>query len=103
MVMPHYHHNPPPAPTTQTGTRTLTPEKLAKLRSQLDVVQGNIQVMSEMLIAVTPGYVNPEDDELLKVSFYNISIISLNILISDVFLFKSECDYLKICKKIDAG
>ena len=53
----------------QTGTRTLTQEKLAKLRSQLDVVQGNIQVMSEMLIAVTPGEENPDDRELLKVMF----------------------------------
>ena len=57
----------PPASHRTTGPRTLTPEKLAKLRSQLDVVQGNVQVMSEMLIAVTPGEENPDDRSLLKV------------------------------------
>lgn len=67
MISPQYHHYPPAAPTHQIGARTLTPEKLAKLRSQLDVVQGNIQVMSEMLVAVTPGQENPEDYELLEV------------------------------------
>jgi hypothetical protein len=61
--------NQPPAVRQATGTTTLTPEKFAKLRSQLDVVQGNVQVMSEMLIAVTPGEETPEDRELLKVMF----------------------------------
>ena len=53
----------------RAGSRTLTPERLAKLRSQLDVVQGNIQVMSEMLIAITPGEESSEDRDLLTVSF----------------------------------
>ncbi|CAB4004567.1 TOM1 2 [Paramuricea clavata] len=68
---PVVHHpqqgiDQPPVVRQATGTRTLTPEKFAKLRSQLDVVQGNVQVMSEMLIAVTPGEETPEDRELLK-------------------------------------
>ncbi|XP_028395528.1 TOM1-like protein 2 [Dendronephthya gigantea] len=53
------------APRHTTGPRTLTTEKLAKLRSQLDVVQGNIQVMSEMLIAVKPGEESLDDHSLL--------------------------------------
>ena len=53
----------------RAGSRTLTPERLAKLRSQLDVVQGNIQVMSEMLIAITPGEESSEDRDLLTVGF----------------------------------
>ena len=69
VVAPAYNPQPTYNPTTHhtTGTRSLTQEKLAKLRSQLDVVQGNVQVMSEMLIAVTPGEESPEDRDLLKV------------------------------------
>ena len=61
-----------PAPQQRSGPRTLTPEKLAKLRSQLDVVQGNIQVMSEMLIVVTPGEESSEDRDLLTVSLFRL-------------------------------
>ncbi|XP_046855604.1 TOM1-like protein 2 [Xenia sp. Carnegie-2017] len=57
----------PPQPSPQAGwSRTISPEKLAKLRSQLDVVQGNIQVMSEMLLNASPGQESPDDEQLLK-------------------------------------
>ena len=67
-----------PAIQQRSGSRTLTPEKLAKLRSQLDVVQGNIQVMSEMLIVVTPGEESSEDRDLLTVSLF--CVVFRNIL-----------------------
>lgn len=44
-----------------------TQEQLAKLRSELDVVQGNVRVMSEMLTELTPGNVDSSDLELLQV------------------------------------
>lgn len=44
-----------------------TPEQLAKLRSELDIVQGNVQVMSEMLTELTPGQEEAGDLELLQV------------------------------------
>lgn len=43
----------------------LSPENLAKLRSELDVVQGNIRVLSEMLTELSPGKEHPSDLELL--------------------------------------
>ncbi|KAK3740677.1 hypothetical protein QZH41_019048 [Actinostola sp. cb2023] len=62
---------PPPAPVQQppiamTGPVIPTPEQLAKLRSELDIVQGNVQVMSEMLTQMTPGQEEAGDLELLQ-------------------------------------
>ena len=46
-----------------------TQEQLAKLRSELDVVQGNVRVMSEMLTELSPGNCDSSDLELLQVSY----------------------------------
>ncbi|CAG5897723.1 unnamed protein product, partial [Menidia menidia] len=61
----------PPAPAaTQTaavpGPITATPEQIARLRSELDVVRGNIKVMSEMLTEMVPGQEDASDLELLQ-------------------------------------
>ncbi|XP_041852070.1 TOM1-like protein 2 isoform X3 [Melanotaenia boesemani] len=61
----------PPAPaTTQAsgmpGPITATPEQIARLRSELDVVRGNIKVMSEMLTEMVPGQEDASDLELLQ-------------------------------------
>lgn len=62
-------------PVTMTGPVNPTPEQLAKLRSELDIVQGNVQVMSEMLTEMTPGQEEAGDLELLQVLrlFSNLS------------------------------
>ena len=83
-------------PAPATGTRTLTQEKLAKLRSQLDVVQGNVQVMSEMLIAVTPGEENPDDRELLKVMFYGGVLVINGIVLYQFILIDIACDFERL-------
>ena len=43
----------------------MTPEQIAKLRSELDVVQNNAQVFGEMLITLQPGEEHPQDLEFL--------------------------------------
>ncbi|XP_078096387.1 TOM1-like protein 2 isoform X12 [Mustelus asterias] len=43
-----------------------TPGRLARLRSELDVVRGNAKVMSEMLTETIPGQENQSDFELLQ-------------------------------------
>ncbi|KAJ1522515.1 hypothetical protein ONE63_001703 [Megalurothrips usitatus] len=43
----------------------LTPEQLAKLQSELDVVQANMSVLNEMLNELTPREEHPSDLELL--------------------------------------
>ena len=43
---------------------------MAKLKSELDVVQQNCKVFSEMLTEMTPGQENSSDLELLLVSGY---------------------------------
>ncbi|KAM8845498.1 TOM1-like protein 2 isoform 2-T2 [Spinachia spinachia] len=59
-----------PASTTQASLLpspiTATPEQIARLRSELDVVRGNTKVMSEMLTEMVPGQENASDLELLQ-------------------------------------
>ncbi|XP_067415507.1 target of Myb1 membrane trafficking protein [Emydura macquarii macquarii] len=43
-----------------------TPEQIGKLRSELEVVNGNMKVMSEMLTELMPGQADPSDLELLQ-------------------------------------
>jgi len=45
----------------------MTPEQIAKLRSELDVVQTNAQVLGEMLITLQPGEEHSQDLDLLMV------------------------------------
>ncbi|KAK5856364.1 hypothetical protein PBY51_007967 [Eleginops maclovinus] len=61
---------PSPVPTTHTshvpGPITATPDQIARLRSELDVVRGNTKVMSEMLTEMVPGQEDASDLELLQ-------------------------------------
>lgn len=43
--------------------------QIARLRSELDVVRGNVKVMSEMLTEMVPGQEDASDLELLQVKF----------------------------------
>ncbi|NXJ88043.1 TOM1 protein, partial [Corythaixoides concolor] len=45
---------------------TPTPEQIEKLRSELEVVNGNMKVMSEMLTELVPSQAEPSDLELLQ-------------------------------------
>jgi hypothetical protein len=45
----------------------MSAEQVAKLRSELDVVQTNAQVFGEMLVTLQPAEENPQDYELLMV------------------------------------
>ena len=44
-----------------------SPEQLSKLRSELDIVEGNVRVLSEMLTELQPGQEEPNDYKLLVV------------------------------------
>ncbi|XP_058509501.1 TOM1-like protein 2 isoform X1 [Solea solea] len=65
---------PKPAPTpapavhvsTAPGPIIATPEQIARLRSELDIVRGNVKVMSEMLTEIVPGQEDASDLELLQ-------------------------------------
>ncbi|XP_053193724.1 TOM1-like protein 2 isoform X1 [Scomber japonicus] len=63
---------PAPAPTSAAQVPqvpspiTATPEQIARLRSELDVVRGNIKVMSEMLTEMVPSQEDASDLELLQ-------------------------------------
>ncbi|XP_038163677.1 TOM1-like protein 2 isoform X4 [Cyprinodon tularosa] len=65
---------PKPSQSTPTTTQasnipspvTVTPEQIARLRSELDIVRGNIKVISEMLTELVPGQEDASDLELLQ-------------------------------------
>ncbi|KAK2915923.1 hypothetical protein Q8A67_000297 [Cirrhinus molitorella] len=57
--------NPTQIPTA-SGSITANPEQIARLRSELDVVRGNVKVMSEMLTEMVPGQEEASDLELLQ-------------------------------------
>uniref|UniRef100_A0A915JX64 VHS domain-containing protein n=1 Tax=Romanomermis culicivorax TaxID=13658 RepID=A0A915JX64_ROMCU len=50
-----------------TGSVLLNDVQLTKLRSELDIVNGNVKVLMEMLGELHPGNEDPEDLQLLKV------------------------------------
>lgn len=58
---------PVPAVQAPSGPVVPTPEQLGKIRSELDIVHGNITVMSEMLTEMTPGQEEAGDLQLLQV------------------------------------
>ncbi|KAM9843069.1 TOM1-like protein 2 [Aulostomus maculatus] len=66
--------SPKPAPVSNPATPvsqipgpiTATPDQIARLRSELDIVRGNIKVMSEMLTEMVPGQEAASDLELLQ-------------------------------------
>ncbi|KAM3865373.1 target of Myb1 membrane trafficking protein [Diretmus argenteus] len=65
---------PPPAPTQAAlppaqlsdGPVSISAEQEQKLRRELELVKGNLTVMSEMLNQLTPGHSQQEDAELLQ-------------------------------------
>ncbi|XP_054242363.1 target of Myb1 membrane trafficking protein isoform X3 [Indicator indicator] len=52
--------------TSSDSPITPTPEQVGKLRSELEVVNGNVKVMSEMLTELVPSQAEPSDLELLQ-------------------------------------
>ncbi|XP_010171812.1 target of Myb protein 1 isoform X2 [Antrostomus carolinensis] len=52
--------------TSSDAPITPTPEQIGKLRSELEVVNGNMKVMSEMLTELVPSQAEPSDLELLQ-------------------------------------
>ena len=57
-----------------------TPEQLGKIHSELDIVHGNISVMSEMLTEMTPGQEEPGDLQLLQVKLTYMYLVFLSQL-----------------------
>ncbi|XP_013782008.1 TOM1-like protein 2 [Limulus polyphemus] len=53
-------------PIQSLSSVSLSSEQLAKLRSELDVVEGNMKVFGEMLTEMTPGKGHTSDWELLQ-------------------------------------
>ncbi|XP_063331562.1 target of Myb1 membrane trafficking protein-like [Pelmatolapia mariae] len=61
--------NTSPSFQPSEGPVSLTAEQEQKLRSELDLVRGNLKVMSEMLNELLPGQSQPDDTQLLQQLF----------------------------------
>ncbi|CAF1215541.1 unnamed protein product, partial [Didymodactylos carnosus] len=77
---PHQQQSASDRNTGIGNIRSLTAEQVAKLRSELDVVETNVQVFGEMLVTLIPGEEHIKDYQLLTVSsisiLYNFCIIA---------------------------
>ncbi|XP_060774840.1 target of Myb1 membrane trafficking protein-like isoform X2 [Neoarius graeffei] len=56
----------PQIPQTNGAPAPISPEQKQKLRAELDLVNGNLKVMTDMLNQLTPGESSPSDTELLQ-------------------------------------
>lgn len=69
-----FFQSPPqaPAPTSPQPPTAPSPggaqQNIAKLKRDLDMVNTNVKVMSEMLTELVPGQESPDDYQLLTVS-----------------------------------
>lgn len=54
-----------PTVAVPTASAALTPEQIAKLQSELDIVSMNMAILGEMLTALKPGQEDPADYKLL--------------------------------------
>ena len=68
VIQPAPGYPPQAVISPTTGPGVPSQEQLVKLKSELDVVQGNVRVMSEMLTELTPSNVDSSDLELLQVN-----------------------------------
>jgi hypothetical protein len=73
----------------------MTPEQIAKLRSELDVVQTNAQVLGEMLITLQPGEEHSQDLDLLMVKKKNFFFVFIE---NKIKIFLKELH--KTCKQM---
>lgn len=53
-------------PVAGAGPIATTPEQIAKLQSELDIVTLNMSVLGEMLSELKPGQEDPSDYKLLS-------------------------------------
>ncbi|RZB89892.1 TOM1-like protein 2, partial [Asbolus verrucosus] len=65
-VEPEVSRHSSPTPHVSSPTGFLTSEQRAKLQSELDVVQSNMNVLGEMLSEMKPGNEQPDELELLQ-------------------------------------
>ena len=79
-VVPPQATQPGHAVQAPGGPVVPTPEQLGKIRSELDIVHGNISVMSEMLTEMTPGQEEPGDLQLLQVKLMYMYLVFLSQL-----------------------
>ena len=78
-----------------SGPINPSPEQLSKLRSELDIVEGNVRVLSEMLTELQPGQEEPNDYKLLVVR-------DLVLMIKNsIYLFRINSENTRLMCSVD--
>ncbi|RZF35387.1 hypothetical protein LSTR_LSTR009772 [Laodelphax striatellus] len=72
--------SPPRAPPAGGPPQQLTPDQLTKLKKELDVVTGNMNVLNEMLTELTPGKEHPSDIQLLKELYATCKVMQQRVV-----------------------
>ena len=67
-------------PTPPAGPIQPTPEQLSKLRSELDIVNGNMRVLREMLSELAPGKEDPADFSLLQELYHTCKVMQQRLV-----------------------
>lgn len=75
--------------------------QIARLRSELDVVRGNIKVMSEMLTEMVPGQEDASDLELLQVrctwKHLVVYLMQCSVIYKQIFHCMNFSSHYEIC------
>lgn len=80
------------------GPIQLNPEQMTKLKSELDIVQGNAKVLDEMLNELVPGAEHYDDEELLTQLYSTCQAMQARIveLLDKVANEEVTCELLRI-------
>lgn len=77
---PEGRTSPNPLMAAPVGPVNLSPDQLGKLKSELDIVQENMNIFSEMLSELAPGHEHPNDWELLNELHTTLSAMQTRIV-----------------------
>uniref|UniRef100_A0A8R1TTP1 VHS domain-containing protein n=1 Tax=Onchocerca volvulus TaxID=6282 RepID=A0A8R1TTP1_ONCVO len=91
MLNPESHNFVGPSQSVQP-----TPEQLEKLRNELDVVNGNLKVMRELLSEMVPGKETTDDLQLLDELYVVVKQMHARIqdLIHELLMVNDDCNNL---------
>lgn len=72
-------YNEPPQPEVQPPL-SLNKEQKTKLRRELEIVEGNMSVLKEMLDELNPGHESPKDLQLLRALYTTCRTMQVRIV-----------------------
>ncbi|KAG9331792.1 hypothetical protein JZ751_016994 [Albula glossodonta] len=93
---------PNAAPSNQEAALTISPDQVEKLRADLEVVRGNLTVMSEMISQLQPGGAPQSDTELLQSLIEELLAVNdeFNTTFTTYHRFEEQCSEQETTEQI---